>query len=105
MKDLSGKIEGAQSKLHSGFGGGGGGGGDIRSKAPASRSVGSGLAPRKKTANPGEEGSGDTTTSFPLKKESALSKVVGESVHISSEATHGLLSQVVKNILFNTEIN
>lgn len=98
MKDLSGKIEGAQSKLHSGFGGGG----DIRSKAPTSRSVG-GIAPRKKMANP-EEGSGDSTSSLTLKKESALSKVVGESVHISSEATHGLLSQVVKNILFNTEI-
>ena len=40
-------------------------------------------------------------TKSETKKESPLAKIVNDAVKISEESTHGMIGQVVKNLVFN----
>lgn len=123
MKDLANKIEGAQAKLSQipvapfvefkSMEGGGGrhGGGGMMDQPGGSISGGGGgpsgqgikFAVKKQKKNPSPSAAA-APLKAPVNQDGPLAKVVSESVNISCEASHALLSQVIKEYLFNREL-
>ena len=89
MNDVASKVNGVCSKI---------GGPDFTRSARFS--VQSGLTNLSHTFRKEKSSDGPETKTI----ESPLSKVVNESITMTSEVTHGLLSQIVKKVIFNNEI-
>ncbi|KXS22076.1 putative JUN activation binding protein variant 2 [Gonapodya prolifera JEL478] len=87
--DLAEKLEQAESSIsqHGGFGGMGGGGGS-----------------RGGAMYAGGASSSSAGESKEKKEEGPLAKVNKDSFKITSEAAHGLISQMLKDVLFNTAV-
>ncbi len=95
MKDVSNKIDGLHSKV------GGLSGTDFTRSSRFSLSTSN---PSQSVRSKEKSGNGGEVNSGKKQGESALSKVVNESITMTSEVTHGLLAQVVKKVIFNNEI-